>query len=306
MAVLCKNPYSNGQGMLYGCGQCMPCRINRRRLWTHRMMLEEKLHAHSSFVTLTYTDQNLPLTLQGLPSLSVAHLQNWLKRLRLAISPLKIRYFGVGEYGDETERPHYHVILFGMPTCERTRTLRHVSGLKRPLWEKCCPVCQVIGKTWKFGDIDAGTVNEASLAYCTGYVTKKMTHAEDIRLNGRYPEFARMSLKPGIGADFIYDVASGILEYDLEVREQDFNSLRHGPKVMPLGRYLTKKLRLQLGRDEKAPDYVLQEIEKELRPLREIAFESSRSFKEVAVEANAQKVLNMESRQKVRKKGKVL
>lgn len=273
------------------------------------MMLEQKLHPVSSFVTLTYTDENLRKTSQDLPTLSVVDLQNWLKRLRREIEPLKIRYFGVGEYGEISERPHYHCILFGMPSCERGRTLRAPSpGMRdwRPRADKCCPVCRSIGSTWKLGDVDVGTVNENSIAYVTGYVSKKMTAKDDIRLNGRYPEFARMSLKPGIGADFIWDVASGILEYDLEVREQDYNSLRHGKRVMPLGRYLTKKLRVAIGRDEKAPQSVLDAIKEELQPLREAAFDASRSFKEVAVEANAQKVLNMEARSKVWKKGKVL
>lgn len=304
--MLCRNPYSNGQGMLYGCGQCMPCRINRRRLWTHRIMLEAKLHPMNAFLTLTYTDENLPLTSGGCASLNVKDLQDWLKRLRREIEPQKIRYFACGEYGDESERPHYHVIVFNFPACLRGRTKRHVSGTKRPLWEKCCDVCQLVGTTWSKGDIDIGDVNEQSVAYVCGYVTKKMTSKDDVRLNGRYPEFARMSLKPGIGAEFMWDVSSTLLEYDLELRDVDYNKLRHGRKEWPLGRYLTKKLRVQIGRDEKAPDSVLEAIKEELRPVREAAFESSRSFKEVAIEEGTQAFLNMESRNKVRKKGKPL
>jgi hypothetical protein len=29
------------------------------------------------------------------------------------ISPLKIRFFHCGEYGDKTRRPHYHALIFG-------------------------------------------------------------------------------------------------------------------------------------------------------------------------------------------------
>jgi hypothetical protein len=33
--------------------------------------------------------------------------------LRKKISPLKIRFFHCGEYGDKTRRPHYHALIFG-------------------------------------------------------------------------------------------------------------------------------------------------------------------------------------------------
>lgn len=303
--MLCSNPYSNGQGMLYGCGQCMPCRINRRRLWTHRIMLEEKLHSESAFLTLTYMDDKLSLTSSGYATLNPLHLQGWLKRLRWEMRPSKIRYFAVGEYGDESERPHFHVALFNYKSCLRGRTLRR-PGSDRPQWEKCCESCRVVGNTWGFGDIDAGTLNEQSAGYVCGYVTKKMTAKDDMRLNGRYPEFARMSLKPGIGADFIWDVASTLLEYDLELREDVPTELQHGMKKMPLGRYLTRKLRKSVGKDEAAPESVTEKIREELQPLREAAFDASRSFKETVVEANEQRRLNQASRLKVRKKGKVL
>lgn len=80
--MLCKNPYMKGV-LAFGCGQCNPCRINRRRLWTHRIMLESLKHGDSSFVTLTYE------TLPSDGSLVPKDLQNFMKYLRMRVSPKK-------------------------------------------------------------------------------------------------------------------------------------------------------------------------------------------------------------------------
>lgn len=90
----------------------MPCRLNRRRLWTHRLLLEQLKHGDSCFLTLTYDEKHLP---EG-GSLVPKHAQDFLKRLRSKTN-LKLRYYLVGEYGEDTERPHYHVALFGYPNC---------------------------------------------------------------------------------------------------------------------------------------------------------------------------------------------
>lgn len=81
-----------------------------------------------------------------------------------------------------------------------------------------------------------------------------MTSKDDVRLYGRHPEFARMSLKPGIGADFMHEVASSHMEFNLASREVDVPStLRHGGRMLPLGPYLTRKLRTYVGMDPRNP-----------------------------------------------------
>ena len=107
--MVCKKPFTRGVEA-YGCGQCLPCRVNRRRIWTHRVLLEAIKSSESSFITLTYDDENLPEN----GSLCPSHVRDWLKRIRKKVEPRKLRYFLVGEYGDETKRPHYHVALFGV------------------------------------------------------------------------------------------------------------------------------------------------------------------------------------------------
>lgn len=279
--MLCKNPYMAG-ALPFGCGQCFPCRLNRRRLWTHRMVLETLKHAHSSFVTLTYNDENAPKN----GSLVPKDTQDWLKRLRKEIAPLKVRYFLVGEYGDHTQRPHYHVALYGLGP-------EHV---------------QVIEKTWKKGFVQVSGLGFESAQYIAGYVTKKMTAKDDERLNGRFPEFARMSLRPGIGALAMEDIKT-ILETehgaDLLANTGDVpNSLRHGSKKWPLGRYLMTQLRKAYGfKDAKTPEEVLYKYAEKMSQLfkdsQTVKANRSKSFKKIIIEKNAQKILNMETRAKI-------
>lgn len=93
-----------------------------------------------------------------------------------------------------------------------------------------------------------GAISISSAAYIAGYVVKKWTNAEEPALNGRHPEFARMSLRPGIGADAMTDVALAMMRSRFDGPDIP-TVLRHGPKMFPLGRYLRRKLRDELGRE---------------------------------------------------------
>ena len=132
-----------------------------------------------------------------------------------------------------------------------------------------------------------------------------MTHTDDLRLQGRVPEFTRMSLKPGIGADFMHDVASTLLDHDLAQGDVPV-TLRHGSKEYPLGRYLRRKLRAAVGKDEACPDEAFKKMEAELQPLREAAFNNSRSFKKEVVDAGNNRVRKIETRNKIFKRSKTL
>lgn len=235
-------------------------------------MLEAIQHKDNSFVTLTYADENVPAG----GTLQPRDLTLWLKRLRKRWRVSPIRYYGVGEYGDETGRPHYHAALFGFPACEYGQTRRFPRGRER----SCCPKCDIIAETWGLGRIDVAKLEPHSASYVCGYVVKKLTSPDDPRLEGRHPEFARMSLKPGIGADFVPDIADVQLRYNDKGEEVPFG-LRHGPKIMPLGRYLVRKLRVQSGR-EAGPSVSTQIIQQEkLQHLSEIASEAPGLKKEV-------------------------
>lgn len=240
--MLCEKPYMIGS-MPCCCSTCFPCRINRRRLWAHRLDLESKKHGDSSFVTLTYDEAHLP---QG-GTLEPADPQKWLKRLRKVLAPEKIRYFLAGEYGSETFRPHYHVALFGVHPIIAGGELGR-TGL--------------VHQTWGLGNTLVGELTPDSAMYIAGYVTKKMTQGKDKRLNGKYPEFSRMSLRPGIGASAIADVASVLASPfglgSIKARGDVPPSLEYGRSSLPLGRYLRQKLREALGYDKSCPPAALQ------------------------------------------------
>jgi hypothetical protein len=273
-------------------------------MWTSRIMLEAKLHPVNSFWTFTYSDDNMLHTTKGLATLVPDHLTLFIKRLRFAYQQRDgalLRFYAVGEYGDDSGRPHYHAALFNFPSCVRGVTQPRRDGV-------CCEVCSWVGKLWGKGNVFAGQLEDASASYLAGYVTKKYTKADHPWLEGRAPEFARQSNKPGIGKDFIPEVASTLLEFDLDKTLDDVpTALRHGSKIRPLGRYLTRALREQIGRDPSAPESVLQRKEVEMLPLREAARKAPKgtyqdALKTLVLEVDQGKVAQLEAREKIHKK----
>lgn len=256
-------------------------------------MLEAFKHDQNAFLTLTYDETNLPAD----GSLRPRDLQLFIKRLRKAVHPSLFRFFAVGEYGDQTHRPHYHAGLFGFPGCRHGRS-RYSLGITN-----CCYWCDLVRETWGLGHIFIGNLEPDSAQYLAGYVTKKMTSKDDQRLNGRHPEYARMSLKPGIGADAMLDVAAALLTYGKDDAADVPLALAHGKKELPLGRYLRIKLREAIGRDGKITQAAMDEISAEMFLVRLTA----RSDKEDPsvlshlMRSMDQKVRNFEARQLIYK-----
>ena len=187
--------------MEFGCGQCLGCKIVRKKTWKHRILLEAKEHVQSAFVTLTYEDEHLP---KG-GTLDPKDIKLFLYKLRKNVSKeygKKIRYYFIGEYGDQNERPHYHAAIFGIG-CNGPNP-RDYSN------KKCsCRTCTIIGKSWNMGIIGVGTLENDSASYLAGYLNKTVKVDGEVVmglhnknnpkvlkwLKGRHPEFTRMSLK---------------------------------------------------------------------------------------------------------------
>nr|QJB18937.1 MAG: replication initiator protein [Microvirus sp.] len=252
----CSDPFVKNNRP-YGCGSCEACRISKKRVWAHRIMLEAYQYSDNAFLTLTYANND-----QGDQpwSLCKKDVQDFIKRLREKF-PQKIRYYLVGEYGDRTFRPHYHAALFNFPTCVYLRTRNERIS--------CCPTCDLVRDVWGFGRIELALLENDSASYVAGYITKKMTSRHDPRLDGRDPEFAIMSLKPGIGFDAMHEVASQILTHNLvnENSPDVPSGLRHGKKILPLGRYLRRTLRKMSGMNPDAPTQTIEAMDAEMLPL---------------------------------------
>lgn len=292
--MMCRNPYT-GVGGVHGCGQCGPCRFNKRRIWAHRIMLEAAQYEHNAFVTLTYDPEHLPAGGTLVPD----HTRLWLNRLRGRVAPSRFRFFLVGEYGDDSQRPHYHAALFGFQSCSFGQSRYSKSR------QRCCYWCELVRETWGQGNVYLGSLELSSAGYMAGYVTKKMTKVDDARLAGRSPEFGRMSLRPGVGATALWDIADALLRYDLDKSLDDApGTLRHGSKELPLGRYLQGRLRELIGRDKKAPQAVLDKVEAELRPLRLAARASAEvpGLKAHVIAAGDGAAANLAARSRIRKK----
>lgn len=179
------------------CGKCPDCRADVAREWSNRCLLElEDNDNCGCFLTLTYNDFNLPLDDDG-PTLRKRDLQLFMKRLRWFFSSKRIRFFACGEYGPRTNRPHYHVILFGLGLSDfGDCVVKKYNKLGQPLW-----VSNNLSRIWSFGYHMIGAVTKESCDYVARYTVKKQF---DLDSDGEYPPhvlppFTLSSRRPGIG-----------------------------------------------------------------------------------------------------------
>lgn len=226
-----RQPVFSAQFMRLPCGGCVGCRMARAREWALRCELELRDHERSRWGTLTYDDTHLP------PTLVKRHLSGFIKRLRARGE--RVRFFASGEYGERTERPHYHPILFG---------LRDDS-----LVQEC----------WPFGFASLYPVTPKAVAYVAGYVAKKVGwklesgERVDYKTGEVYqyqPPFVLMSRRPGIGAS--------ARKFSASWRRFAV----HGGSPIPVPRYLhaswlesASDLDIQLLESEKQTDALLRD-----------------------------------------------
>ena len=227
------------------CGGCEGCLLERSRQWAVRCMHEAQLWEKNCFITLTYKDPP--------PWNSLVHsdFQKFMKRLRKRFKGDKevvddrtgksshpIRFYMAGEYGSVRGRPHYHACIFNF-AFEDLKFLRRTnsgSDLYRSTQ---------LESLWPHGYSSVGDVTFESAAYVARYVMKKQNQEIDVHapvdletgeVIERLPEYNRMSLKPGIGANFVDKYKSDVFPNDYVVV--------NGHKAKP-PRYYFKRLEQQ-------------------------------------------------------------
>lgn len=168
-----------------------------------RCVHEASLHARNTFVTLTYSPQQLPPD----SSLDLRHFQLFCKKLRKRMGPF--RFFHVGEYGEASLRPHYHALLFGIDFLH-DEVLVSNGGKHNLFASPTLEACWSDTSGTSRGKVVHGSVSAASAAYVAGYCLKKFrpgaAPSAPINLDTgvqRTREYVTMSRRPGIGAGWI-------------------------------------------------------------------------------------------------------
>lgn len=127
------------------CGSCVTCLRTRATWWSHRIQHDvaalDCLGIGSSFVTLTIESETTPI-------LSKSDLQKFFKRLRKRCPKYPFRYVAIGDYGENTFRPHYHCLLLGFPPELATE----------------------VRKSWKFGFVDVEAIASGNINYVVRYM----------------------------------------------------------------------------------------------------------------------------------------
>lgn len=210
------------------CGQCRGCKLKRSREWAMRCIHEKQMHKYSSYITLTFNNENL-----GGYNLEHEHFQRFMKRTRKALgkmvdgkwvpsntdtllhgrhgdsphTPGEIKFYMCGEYGPLHGRPHYHALLFGVDFRDRQYLRTTPAGAKiyrSPQLEKL----------WTHGYSSVGELTFESAAYIARYVMKKRTgdgnknnyeilDPETGEIVIRKKEYNQMSRRSGIGKTWI-------------------------------------------------------------------------------------------------------
>lgn len=191
------------------CGKCSGCRAQKTREWADRMILELDHSKKAVFMTLTYNDDNLPVmycitTGQSEMTLQKRDLTLFFKRLRKKYKDKELRYYAVGEYGKNTCRPHYHIILYGVGL-EDFKDLK-IQG-KNELGQLYYRSDSLARDIWKNGFCLLSEVSWNTCAYVARYVKKKdygLVSDEYVQ-RMREPEYSVMSRDPGIGMYFPKD-----------------------------------------------------------------------------------------------------
>ena len=200
------------------CGQCIGCRMRRASDWSLRVMHEASLWPANCFVTLTYGRDKLPAN----GSLEHRDFQLFVKRVRKYYKNKTVRFYMCGEYGPLNQRPHYHACMFNVEFADdRVLSGRSASG-------EVFYTSPTLEKLWGHGIVSVQDLTPETASYCARYIMKKALGRnsdaayQDVDQDGvivqRRPEYAAMSLKPGIGARWFERYQRDVFPHDFVIQ----------------------------------------------------------------------------------------
>lgn len=149
-----------------------------------------------------------------LPLLAKVDVQLFLKRLRKSLSKKsneKIRYYAVGEYGPQTFRPHYHLLLF----FNSSDVARYIRYYVRRAWSTTIDCSgQSNNKPRSLGYTSTQCVNSSAAQYVAGYVSSN-SHIPGFHKARSFRPFALHSRFFG----FSVDESTSEKVYELQPRD---------------------------------------------------------------------------------------
>lgn len=173
------------------CGRCDACLVRQCKEWEYRLREELRNNADAYFITLTYSDEHLPIQ-EFIEEDSGAIFYDAVAckkdldkfhhdfRRKLDAYDTKLRYYLISEYGPTTQRPHYHGIYF----------------FSKPIdWDT---VDRIARSCWPSPNISVSVVTEFRIKYVSEYCFTRQN------LPDHLPKPLRLtSRRPGIGADYV-------------------------------------------------------------------------------------------------------
>lgn len=235
--------FLEGRVFFTGCGSCLECRVGERRGMACRLRDESRYWKKSSFITLTYNNDNLPSD----GSVNAADPAEFVRRLRAQIcrdSKIcrvkkkcrglcpKIKTFGCAEYGPKLSRPHYHLAIFGYQFSDLSHRRLRSNDFSSKKWfvyrsKKCADL-------WGKGFVEIGNLEPAAAEYICGYTVKKIRGVRKESYYGSKRPEGVVCRSQGLGRKYVEQFADFLLRNGLI-------SFR-GSKV-PLPRYYKKLLK---------------------------------------------------------------
>lgn len=243
MSTRCNTPYQDKDGIKFPCGKCFGCRRRRVSGWSFRLMKEAERSSSAFFLTLTYDEQNVPLTENGFMTLEPGHITAFMKALRKKQKPgVSLKYYAVGEYGSQYSRPHYHILLFNaeLGTLVQPKVAYQMILGNIPIDGKYHAICD----SWNKGFVSVGQLTPASVGYTLEYISKGRIVPAHNR-DDRAQEFSRMS--KGIGSNYVND--DTYYHHKRDKLNNMFITLKDGVKIaMP--RYIKDKIYTPQDKEE--------------------------------------------------------